>query len=175
MTKEIKRVGVFQCPTCSWTENGSLCTRTEVYYVLVPVLQCKFSSCSPQNWITKQIKGEGGWHPNEPTNPKTPRARDIKGRLNGRLEKDLVHPYIHVSPHFPVNYWAGRRTLPLSLALCELLMHGAVQWPHLERAAPPLMPGLKCGLALLSGRHAHKQVYVHVCPKSSRDALTTPQ
>lgn len=28
-----------------------------------------------------------------------------------------------------VNYWTGRHTPPLSLALGELLMHGAVQWP----------------------------------------------
>lgn len=60
-----------------------------------------------------------------------------------------------------VNYWAGRHTPPLSLALCELLMHGAVQWPHLEQAAPPLKPGLKCGLAPLNGRHARKHAGPH--------------
>lgn len=60
-----------------------------------------------------------------------------------------------------VNYWTGRHTPPLSLALRELLMHGAVQWPHLERAAPPLKPGLKCGLAPLNGRHARKHTQVH--------------
>lgn len=67
-----------------------------------------------------------------------------------------------------VNYWAGRHTSPLSLALCELLMHGAVQWPHLERAAPPLKPGLKCGLAPLYGRHARK--HTHLTPRNTTTA-----
>lgn len=74
-----------------------------------------------------------------------------------------------------VNYWTGRHTPPLSLALGELLMHGAVQWPHLERAAPLLKPGLKCGLAPLNGRHArkHRSIRTHLTWNPENAATAT--
>lgn len=84
------------------TENSSLSTMagshlllllscsltTHMHYAISTVSHHTFSPCSQRKRITKQIKGNEGWCLNESTNPKTPQAGDIKGHLNGRLERD---------------------------------------------------------------------------------------